>query len=222
MTGRLLGVLGGMGLQATEHFCRMVAGLQDVEAEQEYMDMLVYFKQSIPDRSAYILGKSPVSPIDALMQAAQTLENAGATSIAMPCVTAHYFYDELAAAVSVPFLNVLQETASHAASKGYRKIGLLATTGTLAGGFFTKVFTDFGINVVTPSPEEQAALMNLIYEVKQGKDLTASALDNHSASLRSKGAETVVLGCSELSVFIKEGEGYTDVMQVLAKKALVT
>ena len=221
MSWRLLGVLGGMGMQATEYFCRLVTDMQSVQAEQEYLDMLVYCKPSIPDRSAYILGTpNAQSPIDALRQAAQTLEKAGATCIAMPCVTAHYFHKELAESVDIPLLNALDETAGYAASKGYRKIGLLATTGTIAAGLFDKVLTDIGISVVKPTSDEQASLMDLIYEVKQGRDVNDALLDNFSVSLHKKGAEAIVLGCSELSLLSDENSDYIDAMRILAKATL--
>jgi len=219
MINNLLGILGGMGVQATSRFCQMVTDMQSVTVEQEYIEMLVYNKTSTPNRTAFILGESKDSPLPSLLQAARALEAAGANCIAMPCVTAHYFYKELAAALSIPLLNILEETAAFAAEQGYGKVGLLATTGTVQGGFFQKAFARVGVDVILPNAMQQNALMKIIYDLKPGGELLTNALDELAASLRDKDAEVVVLGCTELSL-LPTGHGYIDAMQVLAKAAV--
>ena len=86
----LLGVMGGMGTQATACFYEKLHSIQSVTTEQEYLDVLVFSKPSIPDRTAYITGKSNESPLEQLTYVALTLEAAGATCIALPCVTSHF------------------------------------------------------------------------------------------------------------------------------------
>ena len=220
MSGRLLGVLGGMGVQATTHFCNMITDLQNVEVEQEYLDMLVYSKPSIPNRTAYILGQSDTNPLHPILQAAHTLEKAGASHIAMPCVTAHFFYKDLAAAINIPFLNMLDETARFVASRNHKKIGLLATSGTLQGKFFHHGFDAVGISVVQPCDEEQKALMDIIYDLKSGKATLPGVLEGIASNLHKNGAEAIVLGCTELSLLSKGHGDYIDTMMVLAKAAL--
>ena len=219
---KLLGVIGGMGVQATDYFCRLVSGMQDVTIEQDYLDMLVYYKPSIPDRSAYILRESQKSPLPEILHAAETLEKAGATYLAMPCVTSHLFYDEIVKTIKIPFLNILKETADFIASKGYNKVGLLATTGTIVGGAFTKAINDVGVSVLIPDDEDQAALMDLIYRVKKGEDVRVSMLERQTENLRAKGVQAIVLGCTELSLISESNkcENYIDVMKLLAKAVL--
>ena len=219
-TAPLLGIIGGMGMQATEHFCRLIISMQNVQIEQEYLDMLVYYKPSIPDRTAYIIGDNKENPLSYLLQAVQTLENSRATCLVMPCVTAHYFYDELADATSIPLLNIIKETANHAASTGYKKAGLLTTSGTIKAGLFTKIFNDIGISIVTPGDRDQAALMDIIYDVKKGRKMSPDVLEYLAEKLQSKGAEAIILGCTELSLLSDGRETYIDAMEVLAGAAL--
>ena len=215
-----LGIIGGMGVQATGRFYEMLTKLQTVAREQEYLDVLLYSKPSIPDRTAFITGQSAVSPLKSLLDAAEVLEKAGVDCIAMPCVTAHYFYQALAESVNVPFLNMPEETARHAAGCGYSKVGLLATDGTVQGRFFHEVFAAHAIEVIVPEAAGQAAIMDLIYAVKRGvRDDIEADLEAASASLREKGAQTVVLGCTELSLKTW-GEGYADALEILARRAL--
>ena len=214
-----LGIIGGMGVQATGRFYRMLTEMQTVRREQEYLDILLYSKPSTPDRTDFITGESTVSPLGSLLHAGLVLERAGVDCIAMPCVTAHYFYEDLAQAVKVPILNMLEETALYAVSCGYSKVGLLATDGTVQGRFFHKAFAAHGIETIVPECAGQAAVMELIYDLKRGvcEDI-GNGLDTVIAGLCSQGAQSVVLGCTELSLPV--GNSCIDAMEILAQVAL--
>lgn len=214
-----LGVLGGMGVQATGLFYNMLASLQSVETEQQYTDVLLYSKPSIPDRSAYILKRSAESPFHSLLDGVQTLQNAGVSCIAIPCITAHYFYDELAAASSTPIINILTAVARHAHAQGIKKIGVLATAGTLHAGLLQKAFAEFDICVVTPKDEN--TVMQVVYEVKRGAHVSHTHLQHMSKELYQAGAQAVLLGCTELSIIAASApHEYIDALQVLATCAL--
>jgi len=247
---KTLGILGGMGVQATSAFYAMLTRLQSVTHEQDYMDVIIYSKPSIPDRTAFITGQSDNSPLASLVAAAKVLENAGAGLIAMPCVTAHFFYDELIKTVEVPFVNMLDETASHLHKSGYTTIGLLATKGTLDGQMFHRAFDKRGIKVITPPQAGQASLSRLIYRLKRGElpegkgfrtsdgcgqkskesDIASKCgsnfnlLDSLSFDLHSQGAQAIVLGCTELGLLKQNSQNskymYIEAMEVLAKAVL--
>lgn len=215
-----LGIIGGMGVQATGCFYDMLTRLQTIRTEQEYLDVILYSKSSTPDRTAFITGQSDESPLESLIFAARTLEAAGAACIAIPCVTSHFFYEELTKAVGIPILNMPEETAGFVAGRGYKKVGLLATDGTLTGRFFHKAFEESGIETIVPMDSAQACLMDIIYNVKRGESVEPEALDDVAAGLRRSGAQTVVLGCTELSLFSKDRPDYVDAMEMLARASL--
>ena len=226
----ILGVIGGMGVQATGCFYEMLTAMQTVKHEQDYLDVLIYSKPSIPDRTAFITGQSAVSPLEPLLHAAGVLEKAGATCIAMPCVTGHYFYNELVQVVKVPILNMLEETARYAANHGYKKVGLLATDGTVQGRFFHDAFAAYGIETIVPDAAGQTAVMDLIYAIKCGASRDAGyGLDTAIDNLYSSGAQAVVLGCTELSrgracpsrsCPPRSCPPHIDAMEILARAAL--
>jgi len=215
-----LGIIGGMGVQATGCFYSMLTRLQTVRAEQEYLDIIIYSKPSTPDRTAFITGQSIDSPLESLVLAATTLEAAGVACIAIPCVTSHFFYEELKRAVGIPVLNIPEETAGFVASRGYKRIGLLATDGTLAGGFFHIAFEKSGVETIVPQDSAQAYLMDIIYNIKRGEFVETEALDGMAAELRRSGAQTIVLGCTELNLLANGSPGYIDAMEVLARASL--
>jgi len=200
MKGNLLGIIGGMGTQATACFYEILHSLQSVVSEQEYLDVLLYSKPSIPDRTAYITGQSTDSPYEHLVYAAQTLETAGASCIVIPCATSHFFYADLVETVNTPILNMLEATARYIKECGIRNVCLLATDGTIKGGYFHKAFEKYSITVTVPPEGTQADLMDMIYDIKRGEAVSTDALDPIISQTRTDGAEAVVLGCTELCV----------------------
>jgi aspartate racemase len=216
-----LGIIGGMGVQSTGLFYDMLHNLQTIEVEQDYIDVILYSKPSTPDRTAYITGMSCDSPLGSILQAARTLESAGVACIAIPCVTSHMFYKDLSRAVSVPVINMLEETARLMSERGYGKIGLLATDGTLRGRFFHVALEKAGIEVSVPAEGDQAVLMRMIYSVKRGETVAPEALDAITVKLLRNGVQAVLLGCTELSMIIKGcRDVYIDALEVLARASI--
>ena len=220
ITKPLLGAIGGMGTQASGRFYEMLHGMQSVTSEQEYLDVLLYSMPSIPDRTAYITGQSSDDPLRPLLHAARTLETAGASLLAMPCVTAHYFYDDLANAVDIPFLNMPEETARFIAERDIEKVGLLATDGTLSSKIFHTAFEKRGIDVLVPSNEVQSNLMAIIYDVKRGVIVLPETLYPTVAEPLKAGAEAVILGCTELCIIAKKNPDVVNTLEVLAEASL--
>jgi len=210
-----LGVIGGMGAKATAAFYTTLVEMQGNRTEQDYMDVIIYSKTSIPDRTAYILDNSKPNPAPALIEAAKALEKAGADFIAVACVTAHYFYEEIRTAVSIPVINVLTELADFLVQKGIKTIGLLATTGTIQSRLFHNVLEPLGIEIRTLPTEGQTKLMEIIYDVKKGKPLETFEFDSLASLLKT---DAIVLGCTELSL-LKQAHDI-DVLDVLAMASL--
>ena len=138
---KLLGVLGGMGPIATAYFMELVIRMTDALRDQEHLDMLVYSVPSVPDRTGFILGQSAESPLPEMIRVGNALAAQGAERIAIPCVTAHYFYRELEARIPVPIINGLAQTVEHLKQRGVEQAGIMATDGTIAAGLFREALT---------------------------------------------------------------------------------
>ena len=215
----MIGVLGGMGVRATALFYDMLLKKQCVEHEQDFKDVLIYSKSSIPDRTAFITGESEVSPLPDLLHGLAVLQHGGATCIAIPCITSHFFYADLARVSNVPVLNMLEETAKHIKASGISKVGLLATVGTIKGQFFHRALHEHQVNVLELADEDQARLMHLIYEIKANRLHSAVLPVAFAKGLYEQGAEAIVLGCTELSV-VSQDNTYIDALEILAQAAL--
>ena len=145
---KTLGILGGLGPMAGVCFYEKVTALTKASCDQEHINVILAGLADTPDRTDFILGKSTVDPTPRMVESAKILERAGADVIAMPCNTAHYFYDAIAGSIHIPMLNIIEETLKLLAGKGARKIGLLATEGTIAAGTYPAVAQAHGIEAV--------------------------------------------------------------------------
>ncbi len=112
-----LGVLGGMGAMATVDFLRKLVEATPAERDQEHIPLIVRFCPEVPDRAAALAGSGP-SPQPALVAAAVELAAAGAQALAIPCNTAHYWYDALCAAVPIPILHIVDAALAELQRRG--------------------------------------------------------------------------------------------------------
>lgn len=217
---KLLGVLGGLGPMATVYFYELLTALTDAKSDQEHIDMVISSRATTPDRTAFILGESKINPIDDMIEDAKKLVAFGAEIIAIPCNTAHYFYDQLAAAVNVPILNIVEESVACLKNDGVRRFGLLATDGTVQSGTYQKYCKAHDITCVIPDKNFQKMVMTIIYDqIKQGKRADMQSFEEIEEHMRSLGCERLILGCTELSLIKRDGglsDYFTDSLECLA------
>ena len=221
-----LGVLGGMGPQATNTFYQFVIDRTDARTDQEHVSALILSDTAMPDRTAAILGSEEArrAVYERLLADAKLLEGAGCTVIAVPCNTSHYFLDQVQKHLSVPILHMIRETALLLQQQGKRRPGILATDGTIQTGLYQKEFAALGVEAVVPSPAAQELVMSLIYDdVKAGRDGDPEKFAAIHRDLEEQGCDCGVLACTELSVFAERhhlSPFYTDAMAVLAQRAV--
>ncbi len=221
------GIIGGIGSMSSAYFYERVIDMTDAAIDSEHINMIILNHATIPDRTAFICGSSDCSPLPVLIDDARMLENAGAKFVAVICNTAHFFYEEIAQSVDIPVLNMVTAAVEEAARrfKGIRKLGLLATDGTVAGGVYARACEEHSIECVVPDAEVQKQTMSLIYDtVKAGKTAPPEALKGIIEHLRAKGCECVLLACTELSLAKKQGDindnDVLDALEVLAKRTI--
>ncbi len=221
---KVLGVLGGLGPMSSVYFYELLTSHTSADCDQQHLNILLSSRADIPDRTAYILGKSEKNPLIAMCQEVDKLTAAGAEVIAIPCNTAHYFYDAIAQNSSVPILNIIDETVSFCSYLGLNRIGVLATEGTSRSGAYKNAVERAGMEYMTCSEEEQNIISDIIYgSVKQGKEPNLDRFLYVADLLTAKGAERIILGCTELSLIKKNcrlGIRFTDSLDVLAIRAI--
>lgn len=209
-SSKMIGVLGGMGPAATADFYQKIIRATPAKADQDHLKVLIFSNPQVPDRTAAIRGEGP-DPLPILVAGAEVLIQGGADLIAIPCVTAHHYYEALQGAVGVPILHMVGETVTAVVNEqpGLRRLGLLATTGTLQSRLFERYFEPRGLTILRPDPAVQAsAVMEAIYAVKCGERLErARHLIREAAErLRAQGAEVILAGCTEVPLILQDGE----------------
>lgn len=218
---RTLGVIGGLGPMATAVFMQMVIEMTEAGTDQEHIEMIIYDCPSIPDRTSYIVGQSLKNPEPYMAEVGNKLVGSGADVIAIPCVTAGYFYEQLSREIPIPIINVIEETAEYLVRQEVSTVGIMATDGTIQSGLFQRTLQSRGVKVILPEKKAQKDVMHLIYRnVKATKPIEMERFVCVSDELRGKGAQVIILGCTELSMIKRDeqiGAGYLDVMQILAK-----
>jgi aspartate racemase len=220
-----LGVIGGLGPMASAYYLELVIRMTDAKRDQEHPEIILLNIPSIPDRTAYILGRSQENPLEPMIELGKQLKGLGATVVATPCITAHYFHEALQQGVGLPLIHGIRCTAQTLRDAGVTKVGLMATDGTVQSGIFQRQVEELGMELVLPGEEGQRGVMTLIYDqVKAGMEPDMALFAVIRDELRSKGAQAVVLGCTELSLLKKQqelGQGILDALEVLAKESVL-
>lgn len=223
---RTLGVIGGLGPLATAYFIELVTNMTAANTDQQHMDMIVYSAPATPDRTAYILGVSRNDPCPDMIRIGRKLAAQNVSRIAIPCMTAHYFFDRLEAGIPVPLIHGVRETVRHLKERGIHRAGIMATTGTIRAGIFRHELERQGIEAILPEARYQDDVMHLIFaNIKAGTPPEMERFHDVSRSLREAGAEAIILGCTELSLIKRDypiGSGFLDAMEVLAREAVIS
>lgn len=221
---KVVGIIGGMGPAATIRLYQEIINRTPIRAEQDHIPLLIDSDPTIPDRTAAILaakamvadaaatdngGDTVASPEAYLIAAGQRLEQAGAELVAMACNTAHYWYRQIADAISVPMLDLIEVTSETVARRcpvGGR-VGLLATDATIVTELYAKALEAHQLKLILPTPDAQREVMAGIRQVKQNHGSPArQTLHRQAEALAEAGADAVILGCTDISVVLADGD----------------
>jgi aspartate racemase len=227
---KTIGILGGMGPEATAYFFGLIIKNTKAEKDQEHIPIIIYSNPEVPARTDAILEKGE-SPLPHLLEGARALQQAGADFIVMPCVTAHYFLDDIVAREKVSFLSLVDEAVLYAQRKmpGLKKAGLISSTGTLKSGLFHDAFAKEEIEVFGPDDKEQERVMEAIFGkrgVKAGftSGSPRETIQGMAKTLIKRGAEAVIAGCTEVPLVLKEEDievPLIEPLQILAEASIL-
>ncbi|MFS0782751.1 aspartate/glutamate racemase family protein [Bacillus sp. 1P06AnD] len=225
---KCIGVLGGLGPQATVLFMEDVIKWTEAERDQEHVNCIVIQHASVPDRTAFILDSSKADPFPFLLEDVRKLTECGVECIVLPCNTAHYFYGELQSSTDVPIIHMIRETVETMAQEfpDLRKVGILATEGTIASGLYHQEMEGKKMQIIATPAGIQEDVNTLIYEqVKKQNDIDFGLYMSVLDRMANLGCEGIILGCTELSVVHSQfgcisAVEVIDAQQVLVKKTI--
>ncbi len=223
---KTLGIIGGMGPAATIDLYKKIVEQTPAEKDQDHIHVIIDSYPQIEDRTAYILhgGKNPAPK---LIESAKRLEAAGADALIMPCNTAHYFAKDIENAVYIPLIHIVKCSAE-AIKKQYpytKKIGLIATTGTVKAGVYRDILKMYDLETIELPEHIENNIMECIYKgVKAGRTEEYSKLFQQCVDeIADLGAELLIEGCTEIPLlmpYIKTNLPAIDATYELAKAAV--
>lgn len=194
----MIGVIGGLGPLATAKFIERVINLTDANCDQENVDMIILNHASVPDRTDYLLDNNKENPLPYLIKDAKLLENIGCSYIAIPCNTAHAFLEYIEKNINIKLINMVKLTIDKCNERNMKKVGLMATRGTIKTNIFDKYSN---IELFKPNEDIQNIIDKFIFDrVKKNKNVSLYEFNSILDYFYKNECDGVILGCTELSV----------------------
>jgi aspartate racemase len=201
---KTVGVIGGMGPEATVEFMRRLIAAVPAKDDADHLHVIADNNPKVPSRLKALLEGGAEDPGPVLIDMARRLQAAGADFLTIPCNTAHHYLPEIAAAVTIPVLDVVALSVAKLSELRRRpeRVGILASPAVRLVGLFERRMAEAGFKVVFPDEETEAHLLDVIRAVKAGH-VTPSHQRTYeaiAARLAEDGAEAYLVACTELSL----------------------
>ena len=223
---KTIGILGGMGPEATADMYMKIVRVFQKEFGAKYDgDFPPIFIYSIPIPEVVEEQEDKGLLISMLIKGVKSLEFAGADFIAIACNTVQCYLNEMRESVRIPILSIAEETARVIRENGYKNAGVLATSMTIRKRLFDEECRRLGLNTIYPDIEQQEAITGIIINIMSGFCSTndREKLKEIIKKIKSMGAESVILGCTELPLLIKKEDSdieLLDTTMIMAEAAV--
>ncbi|MGM0378963.1 MAG: aspartate/glutamate racemase family protein [Bacillota bacterium] len=226
MNDLLIGILGGMGPEATANLYLNLINSTEVTKDQDHFRVIIDSNAKIPDRTSAILNKGK-SPVNDLVATAKNLEKLNVDIGLIPCITAHYYYEDIQKSVNFKVLNALEELNQYLKKEfeNIKKVGVLSTSGTIKTNLFNKYLDDFEITYPNEKIQKDY-VMEAIYGkkgIKKTKDkkYALNLLNKAAKVLMKQEVDIIIAGCTEIGLVLSNNKlnvNIVDPMDVLIKK----
>ncbi len=219
-----LGLIGGLGPAATVDLYDKIVKATPAKNDQEHFKVVIEQNPQIDDRTACLLNGGP-DPTIAMYNCAKRLQRDGCDYIIIPCNTAHAFLPRMLRHLNVPFIDMQQTMLDEIKAKfgDNVRVGLMATSGTIATGIYSKKAEKMGMKMYTPDEDHQQSVMKAIYGPKGAKAgyTTGECYDDLYRGaeylVKTYDCNVLILGCTELPLIFHE----TDDFEVAGKKVAI-
>ena len=172
MKEKIIGILGGMGPEATRDLFANIIQFTPSKKDQDHLHIIIDNNPKIPDRTAAIIADGE-DPVPFMVESGLRLAQSDVDFIVIHCVSAHYFIEELRSQLNVPVLSALEEVGKAIKKSGsIITVGLLATDGTIKGGRFIEKLAEYGLETLVPNKGYQQSVMKAIYQKFENSKLT--------------------------------------------------
>ncbi|MBN2795424.1 MAG: aspartate/glutamate racemase family protein [Clostridia bacterium] len=213
---KTIGIIGGMGSEATLDLFHKIIKQTHVTKDQDHVHIIIDNHARIPDRSHYIL-TGEHNPSEYILEAAKRLESLKVDYIAIPCNTAHFFYEAIKEKISTPLIHMIKETYHYILKNNLKKVLLLATQGTYASNLYQNCFKNS--ELLEPNEILKGKIHKLIYDYKKYGKVNSHEVEEIQIQLSALNVDAVILGCTELPLIFK-GPRFIDPTAILARACI--
>ena len=208
-SGKILGILGGMGPYASLDFYDKLLKMTPAVRDQDHLHVILDSNAKVPSRVDAIIANGE-DPVPQIISGLRMLEDAGADLIAIPCNTSHFYFSSYRSAITTPVVNMVESSVSHISTtfKDVHYVGVLASDASILSGMYQKELLRFGFQPLVPSRYDQESLVTkAIYGEKglkagyvdeENERLLLEACDN----LVTRGAEVIIGACTEIPLVL--------------------
>jgi aspartate racemase len=204
---KLVGIIGGMGPDATVDFMARILAATPASTDQEHVRMLVENNPRIPSRQLAMRGEGQ-DPGPTIAAIAARLEAAGADFLVMPCNLAHAWQRDIEALVDIPFVSIVKESVRSALQRSGdgSAVALMTTPGCFAANLYQQALAEAGRTLVSQTPDELAETMSLVEQIKAGNRSgeVVTGLRELADKLVDRGAGVLIAACTELPLVLDE------------------
>jgi len=199
---RRIGILGGMGPEATILLQQKLIAAVDATDDADHIPLIIDMNPQVPSRIDHLIHGRGADPTPVLVQMAQRPQGAGAEALAMPCNTAHHYGAAIAAAVSVPFLDMVALSADLAARRVEpgAPVGMLASPAVRLTGLFDRALEGRGLRALWPDDDRDMLTAIRLIKARRDASRARAILGAASGALAERGATLQFVACSEFSL----------------------
>ena len=194
-----VGILGGMGPDATILLMQKIINGIEAEDDSNHIPLIVHQNTQVPSRIKRIFEENGVDPSPVLKKMAKELQDMSCDFLAMPCNTAHYYYSDICENITIPLLNMIELSAKKLAEQKLYKVGVLASPAVKKIGIFDKSFKKFELEIAFSKDDK--AMLNIIKVIKKGS-LDKLAIENFKSQISKLidlQCDGILIACTELS-----------------------
>ena len=222
-----LGIIGGMGPLATNIFYSKVIGKTLAEKDQDHIWTVISSHATMPDRTRVIIDNEDKNVIlDEVKKDLEIMESAGVSTIAIPCNTFHYFYDDLKSMTDIEIINMVEETLKVFKENFGDKACVLSTKGTKTAKVYEKYAENLGINLIDLPEDTVDQVNNIVYNIKSTNNRIQPEFWEITRNIKKNyDIDGFIIACTELSIITYEDEDekkdFLDAMDVLVVESVL-
>lgn len=220
-----IGILGGMGPQATVDTINKIIKNTSAHCDQEHIPTITVSIPDIPDRTESIFLKNN-KPLEKMISYLKILEATHVGCIIIPCNTAHFWFDDLQKQTLIKMISIIEATITHLKNTNTKKVYILATSATIHAQLYQKKLAEQHIEYEVPSEEVQQKIMKNIYQYKSGEhDLVKQNMKEIIQHYAISEGEKFLLACTEIPLILEEimlekPKSFVDTTDILVKNAI--